>query len=242
MHFYNTTATQCPPPPLSITLCPELSLLSQRLPSAQGAAVNQVSLELSRTGASVACATCGRSIWAECPFPPPALVWTFELCLNHARFQHCGFCLMPQLVFTTHSLAKESLIRGHLCGGGVKSIHHPAAALGISGSWQRLTGSAGMATSLQCANGIWACENQAIFHFFPLKMEVVCDTHSRCWVCGGCSYLRPSSCHSRTMAALAVASHLAWRPTCPGSTESPAQLGRFRLLPSAAAKHFQWCV
>lgn len=49
MHFYNTKGTRRPPPPPPITLCPDLSPLSQRSPAAQGVAVNQVSLELSRS-------------------------------------------------------------------------------------------------------------------------------------------------------------------------------------------------
>lgn len=49
MHFYNTKGTRRPPPPPPITLCPDLPLLSPRSPAAQGVAVNQVSLELSRS-------------------------------------------------------------------------------------------------------------------------------------------------------------------------------------------------
>lgn len=57
MHFYNTKGTHCPLPLPPITLCPDLSQLSQHLPAAQGVAVNQVSLELSRSRAWI-CLSC----------------------------------------------------------------------------------------------------------------------------------------------------------------------------------------
>lgn len=69
-------------------------------------------------------------------------------------------------LFIVHSLVKESLIKGHLCSGGVKrqiSIIQ-LSSLELAGA---IRGSADVTTSLQCANGIWTCENQAIINFLP---------------------------------------------------------------------------
>lgn len=120
MHFYNTKGTRRPPPPPHITLCPDLSLLSPRLPAAQGVAVNQVSLELSRSRGRrrLRCVQRERSV-PSIPFLLPAADVDRKAVPQPAPdLSPASF--VSRRSFAIHSLAKESLIRGHLRGRGAK--------------------------------------------------------------------------------------------------------------------------
>lgn len=143
MHFYNTEGTHCPLPLPPITLCPDLSQLSQRLPAAQGVAVNQVSLELSRSRGWISLSCMEQEhLVLRIPFflsvadvnlkPWHHQLWVWALLLLFDAV--ACVCL-----FTVHSFVKESLIKGHLCKWKSEEadFHHPTV-LRISRNSQRL--------------------------------------------------------------------------------------------------------
>lgn len=160
MHFYNTKGTHCPLPLPPITLCPHLSQLSQHLPAAQGVAVNQVSLELSRSRGWISLSCMEQEcLVLSLPFFLP--VADVNLKPWHPQFWVWALLLLFEAVacvcfFTVHSLVEASLLKGRLCSGGVFWVSSELAGT--------VRGSADMTTSLQCANRIWLVK---IRHFLP---------------------------------------------------------------------------
>lgn len=203
MHFYNTKGTHCPLPLPPITLCPHLSQLSQHLPAAQGVAVNQVSLELSRSRGWISLSWMEQNAWSwgwceAKAMTPPALG------LSTASFVW-GCSLV--WFFTVHSLVKASLIKGHLCSGGVLWVSSE-----LAGTFR---GSADMTTSLQCANRIWLVK---IRHFLPWKTEKAWGEHSS--TCAEVVVtLKPGAATGDQCPILMAASDLTWRLISPGSRE-----------------------
>lgn len=229
MHFYNTEGTHCPLPLPPITLCPDLSQLSQHLPAAQGVAVNQVSLELSRSRGwiSLSCMEQEHLVLSILFFLPVADVhlkpwhhqlWVWALLLLFDAV--ACVCL-----FTVHSLVKESLIKGQLCKWRSEGadFHHPAVLFRISRSYLTLSRCDHLPSKCK-----WdlICEIQVITHFLPWKTEKACGDHSS--TCAEVVVtLKPGGCHMRPMPHADgsftphLRAHISWE-----QGKYPAQLGK----------------
>lgn len=235
MHFYNTKGTRRPPPPPPIILCPDLSPLSQRSPAAQGVAVNQVSLELSRSRGRRRL----RCVRRE------RLVLSIPFLLQAADVDHKA---MPQ---PRPDLSAASFV---WCRGLCSPLRHPQLSKRKfdqrSPPWRRseeadfrafvtqlfpleLTGAVRGSRALQTwpppfnvQMGSELVKIRQLFISFPWKLRRLVTAVVGCRVCGGCSDPRAGQLPGETHAPHRRRPHTSpGGPYLLGAGKNRAQLG-----------------